>query len=42
MSRRRAVFSLACILLGFGLMGADVALAQPAEEAHEAEALSWT
>ncbi len=39
MSRRRAVFSLAFILLGFGLMGADVALAQPAaEEAHEAVA----
>jgi F-type H+-transporting ATPase subunit c len=38
MSRRRAVFSLAFILLGFGLMGADVALAQPAETGHEAVA----
>jgi F-type H+-transporting ATPase subunit c len=39
MSRRRAIFSLALILLGFGLMGADVALAQPAAEGvHEAVA----
>jgi len=40
MSKKRAVFSLACLLLGFGLMGADVALAQPAveEEAHQAVA----
>jgi F-type H+-transporting ATPase subunit c len=36
MSNRRAIFSLACIVLGLGLMGADVALAQPASEEHAA------
>lgn len=34
MSKKRAVFSLACIVLGFVLMGADVALAQPADAEH--------
>lgn len=31
MSKRRAYFSLACILIGFGLAAADVALAQEKE-----------
>lgn len=38
MTRVRGVLALAAILAGFGLMAADVALAQPAEAAHGDEA----
>ena len=37
MRKTRAIFALSCLLLGFGLMGADLAFAQETDEAaaHE-------
>jgi F-type H+-transporting ATPase subunit c len=40
MQRARAIFALACIVGGLGLMGADVALAQPADQGEHVAATS--
>jgi F-type H+-transporting ATPase subunit c len=36
MSKRRAILSLVCVLLGFGLVSADAALGQPEDAAENA------
>lgn len=38
MNRKRAVFSLACVVLGFALMGADAAFAEEADPAAAVQA----